>query len=301
MLLAVAPARAGALADAIMGPRAMAMGGAHTGLPNDNAALFFNPAGISYGKKYAIELGYQHSFNLKSHLAHVSVVDSKSSKIGGAVSFSYLHSFPDSAEYGELKRTGIDVRAAASYALGDRFFFGITNKLVTRKIDPREADPKNEKDDPLPENWKKYSLDVGLLFAVSNGITIGVSGRNLTLPRTEDLPTELAAGIGIAIGPVGFAADYVADFTTIGGKAVGHSAHGGAEVFLFNRVALRAGYMLNGLTPDDAGGYGFSHWITGGAGYVHKSFAVDAAYKRKIYGVGSDTGDTFNVTLRFFL
>jgi len=296
-----APAAAEERADGLAGPRALGMGGAHVAVPNDNAALWYNPAGISYGQKYSIEAGYAYSFDLHSHVGFISVVDSKSSKVGGGLSVSYLNSRPIDPDTGDtLIRTGYDVRFALSYPISDRVFLGFENKLVTRRVDPRGVEePKG--DDLGPADFKKYALDVGVLVAIADGFTLGLAGRNLTLPKNPDMPTELRAGFGVGLGIFMATADYVADFTTISGK-VAHSVHAGAEVFLFKALALRAGYELNGTEPDGMGGYDFGHWISGGAAYVSPTFAIDAGYKRKLTGgVAGDTGDTFAVALRFFL
>jgi len=311
ILLAAPPALIAALVsasfaaerpDELVGPRAMAMGGAHVAVPNDNAAIWFNPAGISFGQKYSIEAGYSYSFELKSHTGFLSIVDSKSSKVGGGLSVSYLNSRPRDPTMmaDDMIRAGYDVRFALSYPISDRFFFGVENKLVTRRLDPRGVEePKDE--DLAPSDYKKYAIDAGLLVAITDGITLGVAGRNLTLPRVTDMPTELRAGFGVGVGIFMATADYVADFTTLKGKVL-HSVHAGAEVFLFKALALRAGYELNGTEPDGAEGFVHGHWISGGAAFISETFAIDAGYKRKLYGgIAENTGDTFAVALRFFL
>lgn len=299
-------ARAGTYEDELVGPRALAMGGAHVAIANDNGAMFFNPAGISWGAKYSIELGYAYSFDLHSHSPFLSIVDSKSSKVGGGLEVSYLNSrITDAGTGEEMVRNGYDVRFALSYPLTDRIFFGVMNKLVTRRLDPRGVmEPKN--DDLGPDDYKKYAVDAGLLVAFSDSISFGLTGRNLTLPREPDMPTDVRAGIGVGVGGIVLGTvDYVMDFTTA--NRVTHSVHAGAEVFLFGALALRAGYELNGAEPDGAGGFGWGHWVSGGAAYVSESFALDAGYKRRVAGPAPSTpgtktdGDTFAVTLRFFL
>src|ERR1019366_1524291 len=96
---------------------------------------------------------------------------------------------------------------------------------------------------------------------------------NLTNPNNGVVPTTLAGGIGFTTGDIfSIEADTLVDFSTWGTTRPRIGA--GAEVFLFNHLAVRAGYRF------DVGQR--VHSLTGGLGYIDKKFGVEASIRGDI-------------------
>jgi hypothetical protein len=154
-----------------IGARPMAMGGAFTGVADDESALYYNPAGIVTleGKRYIA--GYRNNiFDMQS--GFLGYIHPLSEEKKAALFINYLN-------YGEFIRTdkdgvqdgtfgGSDMLFAASYAMkaNPNLSFGATVKFIYEKLDSYSA--------------TGFAVDLGGKYSFDYGRTnVGLMIQNL--------------------------------------------------------------------------------------------------------------------------
>ncbi len=181
--------------------RPVSMGGAFTGLADDESALYYNPAGIAAleGKRYI--LGYQNNvFDMQS--GFVGYIHPLGANKKASVYLNYLN-------YGEFIRTdelgneegtfgGSDLLLGLGYAMSleNNLQVGATLKLIYEKIDVYSA--------------HGFALDLGLRKSMNYGRAsvgfmiqnLGVQMSNLTGTADKD-PLPLRFRVGGAVLPKG--------------------------------------------------------------------------------------------------
>jgi hypothetical protein len=268
--------------------RAVAMGGALSALGVSTPALYLNPANMPLARVYHLEALAAASPEAQRQTYGLAIVDSvlSSTRLAGGVGGTWSQLDPSG-----LHRQWTDVRAALAMPLGDYLALGVTGRWL--QVDQSvAAGPFGQSlpSDGTPNGgvFSAVTVDAGATASLGDGLRIGIVGHNLTNPATALAPTTGALGVGYSTQAWAIEADGLLDFTTY--RAVQGRVMAGAEVFLADHYALRAGWRYDTGTA--------LHTPSLGLGYVDPRWSVEAAVRRDLVG---DHGATLAVlSLRYF-
>jgi hypothetical protein len=255
----------GGLAD-LTGPRPLALGGG-TGLVSGNDGIFLNPAAVAARRRYAVDTLYaldrRGSTNTGAYLG-ASVVDALSAPV--AVSFSWVHPL-QGAEEGHAFSLGL------AGSVMDKLYLGVQGRYQIVTVTSSGGAVLDESN--------VVTADAGLLWEVSDYITLGASAFNLFPTGHEDfMPRSVGAGLSIGSDTsIKLVADWRADLDRVkdaaGQPKTTNRFGAGLEVFLGNLVPLRVGYLAD-ETLDTT-------WWSAGAGLVTASgVALDFGYRQSL-------------------
>ena len=269
------------------GARAVAMGGALTALGVSTTALYLNPANMSLARVYHIEAFAAFSPEAQRQTYGAAAVDSviNTSHVAGGFAGTWSELDPDG-----IDRTWTDLRAGASFPLGDYLSLGATARWL-RVEQAVSAGPfgTSAASDGTPTSpiFNGPTFDLGATGSLG-GFRLGVVGHNLTNPGTALAPTTGALGLGFTSDTFSVEGDGLLDFTTYK-KPEGRLMAGG-EVFVADRYALRAGWRYDAGTN--------IHSPSVGVGYIDPHWSVELALRRDLL---SDHAETYGVlSLRYF-
>jgi hypothetical protein len=276
-----------AAARDLQGTRAAAMGGALRAQAIGNSAVYLNPAGMSLGNMYVVTGLYQFRGSDSASQISAAVVDSQTSKrIAAGLYYNFIRSNPTFSIASQNGAVQIDqtdttheVGLALSMPLGRYIMLGVTQKYINHGSDLPASAPED-----LPKaDISAYTVDVGGIVRVGR-FNFAAVGYNL-VPVDDEFtnlyPQSLGLGVSVAFGTLfsaGF--DTVLDFTSDPDNKVKPSFHGGGELFLAKRYALRVGAMHD--TVRDA------TYVTGGGGLVFKRLSFEASVRQMVNG-GDET------------
>lgn len=284
-----------AQAQDFVGARALALSEAYRAIATGNDAIYFNPAGLSVLKRYAVEGHYVLSMDDDGHQGDVSLVDSQTNPL--AVGLAYTFQGSDLTRRTTLGHTAT---VGMAYPLFDQLFsigVGLKYKNVT---------------DAIVGNYlNAVTADLGILSHIPGGISVGAVGYNLIPIRTvESAHVPISAGFALALdlgplsslifggaptfGPVQTAAgipsagsfgglrgpldgltlsfDWLLDFETLQGTQSRLS--GGLEWLVADLVPVRAGYVWDQQTDD--------HRVSVGIGVIVPNFGFDVGYQQSV-------------------
>ena len=267
--------------------RAVGMGGALTALGVSTTALYLNPANMSLARVYHIEAFAAFSPEAKRETYGAAAVDSviNTSHVAGGFAATWSELDPDG-----IHRTWTDLRAGASFPLGDYFSVGATARWlrVEQAVSAGPFGTSAASDGtPTAPVFNAPTFDVGATGSLG-GLRLGVVGHNLTNPGTALAPTTGAVGLGYTTDTFSVEGDGLLDFTTWK-KPEGRLMAGG-EVFVANRYALRAGWRYDAGTNINSPSVG--------AGYIDPHWSVELSVRRDLI---ADHAETFGVlSLRYF-
>jgi len=273
-----------------VGPRAVAMGEAQTGLADDVYAAYWNPAGLA--QLQSPEAGFVQTQYLQDIQAEYAAYAHPHPTLGTlAGSFTYLNVGKFDGYDASAQPTGQvganDASVAVSYArplwrdprMDSQVCVGATGKYIRERLDTVTADA--------------YAVDAGILYAPGKelggeleGLRAGMTIRNLGSSIKFDqesypLPRSVAAGLswtGTWLGEVlTFAMD--GEQPNDGKRTLG----AGMELSTLQLLVIRGGYTSRG----DLGG-----GLRLGAGLRFKTLQVDYAFA----GDG-DLGQTHRIGL----
>ena len=123
-----------------IGSRAVSMGGAFTGLANDESALYYNPAGIASFEQERFIAGYHNYFDdiQSGFLGYIKPVNQEKIFLGFHISYLNYGEFFETDSVGNLlgNFSGSDLVLAGSIAFkkGYSWKFGATTKIIYEKI-----------------------------------------------------------------------------------------------------------------------------------------------------------------------
>lgn len=262
-----APARALGMSDAV---RALGFG---------TAGLYFNPAAMSQGMQYAIDLGYGYRAWAGRHNGHVSLVDSKTNPhVAGGIAYAYSR-----GKRGSVLTQTHDIRSGVSSSIRSKgIFFAYGGGFRYMKIEAKDS--KNSRNNM--DKWAP-TLDVGVLLGVNDLFYIGVAGVNLIqmpvskVSRSTDkgvpyAPRAVGIGLGIVYSILHFGVDVDIDLQSKDSATV--SPLFGLELTLAKAIAVRAGFAWDrvGTIVQD------QKRISAGLGYVSKYVGVDVGYAHDV-------------------
>jgi hypothetical protein len=257
--------------------RALSMGGALNALGVSTAALFLNPANMALAKVYHLESITAYSPQAKRQTYGLAVVDSvlNTSHVAGGVGGTWNEFDPSG-----LHRNWFDVHGGFALPLGEHLALGATVRWM--KVDqdkgtgPFGASPASDGAHGL---LNTVTFDAGATVSVFDGLRIAVAGHNLTNPGTALAPISGAVGIGYTSSVFSLEADGSLDFTTY--KNARGQLMGGAELFLANAYALRAGWRYDGGTNLNS--------ASAGLGYIAPSWSVELAVRHDLVAEHAET------------
>jgi hypothetical protein len=271
----------------IQHPRTVAMGGAAQVWGGSTTAVFVNPANLPLYRVYHLEGLAAFGPEARRQSYGGAVVDSSTSRLAGGFGGTWSQMDPDG-----IRRQWTDLRLALAYPLGDRFHVGLTgrylraNQAVTRGPFGQSLASDGRSDEPIVN---EFTFDAGAAVAITEGLRLAVSGRNLTAPGYGLMPLIVAGGLGWSNRTVTAEANTLVDFTTFGSARA--RAMAGAEILLADHFPVRGGYRY------DAGMK--THALSLGLGYVDRRFSVDVGGRRDI--VADHPSTMISVGLRFFI
>lgn len=263
----------------LVGPRILALGGG-TGLVSGNDGIFVNPGAIAARKRYSLDGFYavdrRGATNAGTYLA-ASVVDGLSAPV--AVSFSYVHPL-QGYEDGNVFSLGL------AGPLMDRLYVGVQGRY--QKLSVVSAGGA------VVDKLNVVNADAGLLWEVSDLVTIGAAGFNL-FPTGHEEVMPRSVGAGFSVGSdtsLKLTGDWRADLDRVkdaaGNPRTTNRFAGGLEVFLGNLVPVRGGYLRD-ETSDTS-------WWCAGAGLVTQGgVALDVGYRQSF---DAQSARVFSVALK---
>jgi hypothetical protein len=295
LVLATTPSRAEPMSTSpeqaydlgeIPSARAVAMGGALRALGVSTPALYLNPANMPLARVYHLEALGAFSPEAKRETFGLAAVDSITSRVAGGLGGTWSRMDPDG-----IHRTWTDVRAALALPLGDYVAIGATGRWlhVDQSVAAGPFGPSlasdGTRDGPVVNT---LTFDVGTTVTLGESVRAAVVGQNLTNPGTALAPTTASAGIGYFSSIFSLEGDALLDFTTWGKTRSRLMV--GAELFLADRYALRAGWRYDDGTKLNGASLGF--------GYIDPRWSVEISARRDLT---SDHGSTLAVlSLRYF-
>jgi len=269
-----------------VGARSVAMGGAFTGLADDAAALYYNPAGIARQEKDQFMAGYLNYFaDIQSGFA--AWVHSLNEKQTMAIHASYLNygEFIEADTSGNTTGntfSGGDVLLAASYArkLRESIRVGLTAKFIFESIEDYSSSGIAV---DLGLNWVEPRDRHGFGIAVQN------LGTQLSALGTEkyDLPLTFRGGGFIRPRglPLNITGDVIFPLDNNLDVAIGGEYH---ELKPFY---IRAGYSTFGSnyrTRESEDGWA---GLSLGVGFDYKQFHIAYAFSP-----GAELGENHRIT-----
>ncbi len=178
-----------------IGARAVAMGGAFTGLADDESALYYNPAGIAGYERTRFIAGYHNYFvDLQSGFLGIIRPLNEKLSLGGYVSYLSYGEFTRTDESGTIlgEFGGGDLLAAFSIAArrGYNLSLGGTVKLIYESVDEYSA--------------SGIAVDLGARYSrYRDRLAFGVAVQNLgtqmsSLGNEKDrLPLTFRGGVAV--------------------------------------------------------------------------------------------------------
>jgi hypothetical protein len=270
-----------------VGGRAVGMGGAFTGLADDEAALYYNPAGlVSLESKRFIAEYHNYFAGLQSGFAGYVHPLSEDRAYGIQVSYLNYGEFTQTDRAGNIEGTfgGGDFMLAGSFALrrNHEFMLGVTAKFIYERIQDYSA--------------TGLAVDLGARYMsdrarYGGGLLIqnlGTQLSSLGVGEKAGLPTTLRAGLSAR--PPGLNMVLVADLILPFDNDVDFAI--GAEYLKFKPLFLRMGWNSFGSNfrtdYSDNGLAGLSF----GIGVDYRSLQFSYAFTP-----AADLGDSHRVTI----
>lgn len=286
VLIVSVPAGARAFPD-YLGSRSLSMGGAGRADARGGGAPLLNPAGMSLGRLYTLEGGYQYINHGGGNMIHASVVDSTSG-FGLAGGAFYTYRSASTPEGGNL--VGHEPGLSLSFPFADRVLLGFTGKYLRVSGGALEVDGSNK--------HSGFTADVGLIVRAGSLLTVGVAGYNLRDLSTVYAP--VAVGYGVAVNPLPdlvIALDAVHDFTTSDPmRGVITSVGGGAEYNFQQRAVFRLGGGRDGRSQNS--------YLSAGLAGMSELGALDIGFRQDLSAGGASGGlksTVLAVGLRLFV
>lgn len=256
-----------------VGARAVALGGAFTGLADDESALYYNPAGLVSTGKRAVTTSYvNYLSDIQSGFVGYIHPYTETQRFGVAVNYFNYGSFTGLDQTGAPTGdfTPSDLALAVSYAAGFKggLQVGLSSRFVFEKIDSLSS--------------TGLMFDLGALYKFKDGRTqAGVALQNagfqlsgLTSMHKDDLPVVVRVGFAHFLRglPLVFAADVA--------KPVDNDFHidVGAEFLQLKPVYLRLGWSSIGSAIRTSSDNNKLAGFAGGFGVIYQKYEIDYAF-----------------------
>lgn len=270
-----------------VGGRAVAMGGAFTGLADDEASLYYNPAGLALLEERRFIAEYHNYFvGLQSGFAGYVYPLAEDKVLGIHVSYLNYGEFIQTDRAGNVEGTfgGGDFMLAGSFALRrtHQFSLGATAKFIYEKIQDYSA--------------TGLAVDLALRYATNRGRysgglliqNLGTQLSSLGEGEKDGLPTTIRAGL--AARPRGLNTVLTSDLIVPFDNDIQFAF--GAEYFELKPLYLRMGWNSFGSNfRTDYSDNGLAG-LSVGIGLDYRSLQFSYAYSP-----AADLGDSHRVTV----
>jgi hypothetical protein len=290
-----------------IGARGAGMGDAFTAVCEGAEAMFWNPAGMARINKWDISGGYNQWLADIKHWHFDAVYNAQLIGVFGinvmyvdyGVFYSTIRSETDPSGYidmGELKPVALAAGVAYSKQVSDRFSFGVNLKYIRQDFGDAYVGEVDDYD-TVSNEYNTFAFDFGVLYYTGiKDLRIGVSAQHISqeLEYIEDeYPLPYIIKIGLAMDllkafgmenpshslTLAIDASHPRDFT--------ERLHFGLEYWLYDMIALRAGYKINYDEDNVSLGVGIREKITGmKVDYAYNPFGNFNAIHRISVGVG---------------
>ncbi len=269
------------------GARAVAMGGAFTGLANDANSVYYNPAGIATIEDRTIIAGYHNYFaGMQSGVLGIIGQYKKSHHYSVQINYLNYGTFIETNKFGEIEGEfgGGDLLFAVSYArqYSNSFSFGVTSKIIYEKIQEFSA-TGIAFDFGVKYRGNRDRYTAGLMIQ-----NVGVKLSNFRDVEKDDLPFAIRAGAGVR--PRGLAFQLVGDVIYPSDNDIYVAL--GLEYYELKPLYIRVGWSSFGsnyraLDSDDS----FAGLSIG--------FGIDWKNKQISYALtsGADLGESHRITI----
>jgi len=283
LVATAAPAHADPYQE-FVGSRAEAMGGAHRGLGTSNDTLILNPAGLALMRRYSIDTVYGYSGQETLSHIHVSVADSKTGPVSGALGYTYSR--------GDHSRSDVDMHriyVASAYPILENLAFGVLARHIRGTF---------REEDRIKQNVESFSTDIGLSLVLFEVFGIAATYHNLiTSSRKRFNPPHLGFGLAYVGESLAIATDLEVDLRKL--HFGDPTFRAGIEYFLADQFPLRFGYRMRPWIFEQRDGRkGFENVLGGGAGWVTESGSVEVTYT---HSIEIKKNWDFIASLKFFL
>lgn len=182
-----------------VGARAVAMGGAFTGLADDESSLYYNPAGITSFDKHRVILGYHNYFvDMQTGFGGYVRQVNENLFVGGYISYLNYGTFIEADQFGIItgEFSGADMVVATTAAMkhGYRLKTGVTVKFIYQSLQNFSA--------------TGIAVDLGIKYSsdrdrYSAGFAIQNLGKQLSALGGEKFRLPLTFRAGVAVTPRG--------------------------------------------------------------------------------------------------
>ncbi len=269
-----------------IGARAVAMGGAFTGLADDESSLYYNPAGITKFEENRFIAGY-HNYFVDMQSGFVGVIRKYNEKLTFGGYFSYLNygDFTETNQAGEILGDfgGGDVLLALSTAYQYRYnvSFGGTVKFIYESVDSYSA--------------TGMAVDLGVRFSrYRNRLAFGLAIQNIGTQFSSlgdekyRLPLTFRGGASLRPRglPVIFAGDIIAPIDNDIVVAIG------GEYVELKPFYIRMGWNSFGSNYRTAGSE--DSWAGLGIGFGLDIKQLQISYA---FTPGAELGDSHRITV----
>jgi opacity protein-like surface antigen len=254
-------------------PRIAGTGGALRAFSNSLHALFINPANMAAARVYHMGAFAQIWPEASRQGYGAAAVDSvvSGAKVAGGVGGTFNLQDTDG-----INRRWTDVRFALAYPIADQFFIGAGGRYIWLTQEGAGPLGRSLASSGLDDQaiLREITFDAGLTLKPTPQLALSIVGNNLTAPSHSYHPVSVGGGAGGAFGDFSLEGDLVADFVTWDETTL--RAMAGFEMLFADHVSARVGYRF------DEGAE--SHALSGGVGYIDRTFDVDVAVRRTIAG-----------------
>jgi hypothetical protein len=236
-------------------PRASAMGGAHAAIASGNDALTVNPAGLSLGRKYHLEIDGVYDSRFPAQAILASLADSTSGPVASGLLWSRWASGQPSGR-GE----GWSLGLGYSGPVGQGLYLGGETKFL------RFHTP-----DGLVQKWAQ---DLGFLSKRGNFSWATVL-QNISTDKIPLFPLTAVAAVAWGTDTDWHLAfDYKADLSDT--SNVKSRAAAGVEVLAGDAMAFRGGATWDPTAKQ--------WWISAGIGLLTEKGGLQLVWRRRVEG-----------------
>lgn len=291
-----------------VGARGSAMGDAFTAVCEGAEAMFWNPAGMArINNKWDISGGYNQwiadikhwHFDVVYNAPLIGVFGVNVTWVDYGVFYGTVRSETDPSGYiemGEFEPVALTAGLAYSKQVSDRFSFGVNLKYISQDFGDAYIGEVYDYD-TVGNKYSTFAFDFGVLYYTGiKDLRLGVCVQNISqeLEYIEDaysLPYIIKIGLAMdllkAFGmedpshslTLAIDAAHPRDFT--------ERVHFGLEYWLYEMIALRAGYKLNYDEDNVSLGVGLREKRTGiKVDYAYNPFGNLSEVHRVSVGVG---------------
>jgi hypothetical protein len=287
MLLASGVARATGpitayLPDTVVGARSLAMGNAFRAVGTSNDAIAENPAALALAKHYELSGLFALASGAPATYWNASVVDSVTVPTALGISYEHLASSGTGTSVSGQRISGSTTRMAFAYPLSDILFIGAGLGWYTYSYTANATSPSAKLSDAA-------TPDVGLVLKPAEIITFAAVGYHLIdVNNPVLLPRQLAGALSIGSDQSFHLSGDVVVNLTAEHRPIDY--HLGGEYLLSQLLALRAGWMFEGIPK--------ANFLSAGVGVIISSFGLDFAISQNL---GNAHDHVFALVLKGFL